>query len=231
MEIAYPQMKILWLRGAAAALMLCSGTTAHAGPTPAEGYTSHRISVDRKYSEGAVASWAVALAAGARTFGGREMIPGHPESSPIGVSLQAEYMLPFLPRLGSLGLGPSLALYPSAPGRDSGGHFPSWSIGGQARYQARFSEFQIVVPTVGYHLERMHYVFGDQPAGNLWLSGPTLGAELSLNALDRKRAAEFYALSGIYRTYFVLESRLVRGEDRVVSASGLSWYAGLRFEM
>jgi hypothetical protein len=206
---------------------------AHASePVPAPGISERRISADRDLKQASAASWALQLAVGPRTFGGRGLVPGQPTSTAVGFTFEAEYLLPLLRRYGAIGIGPTAGLYPLNDYQDTGnGRFPAWTLGGLATYQARFGEAQVVVPTVGYELEDLHYAYGELPAGNVLVQGPRVGLELFLNALDFQRAADFHELTGISRTYIVLEGRALRGGDDFVRVSGMSWYAGLRFEM
>lgn len=143
-----------------------------------------------------------------------------------------EFQPAFLQAIGVIGFGPSFTVYPVIGGD---GTFVAnlmglWSVGGQIRYQARFFDEQIVVPTVGFAFEQFRYQFADDNSGYVNAMGPFFGLWLYLNPLDRRAAADFYADYKGTRSYLVAEARMLSAADDLVTLSGMTIYVGFRLE-
>jgi hypothetical protein len=165
------------------------------------------------------------------SLGGNDSSGNAVNNQPWGIGLAFEYQPEWFQKMGILSFGPSLSLYPSFSSNDD---FPNaeaiWSIGAQIRYQARFKEQQFIVPMIGFNYEKVSYHLVTEGTGSLDISGPVLGIEVLLNSLDPDSSTAFYFDMGILKTYFVLEARLLEGDDGVMDVSGLSWFFGVRME-
>lgn len=149
-----------------------------------------------------------------------------------GITLRSEYQPAFLSRIGIVGLGPSLTIYPLVPTTaQTGNAFGLWSIGAQLRYQARFFRNQFLVPWAGFAFESFRYGLSNGTKGTVMLTGPFFGGGVLLNTLDSGMAADFYADHGVMRTYAFAEIRALTGASGSVNLSENSVFFGLRFEL
>lgn len=220
---------------AIAFVLACSilGTNARAEVPAVDGLSS---SVSKTQHEKPVSpadrpTFAVELAASPAAFG-QGLVPGRPDAAAMGTSLHLEYQPGFLQSLGTFGAGPVFAGYPISQSQGLTSYFFSvWSVGAAARYQARYFHNQFLVPSIGYEIDRITYSFTTGQSGLMTVEGPVLGLQFLLNTLDSRRADEFYDTTGISHTYLVAEARDLTGTNGTITASGLSWYFGLRFEM
>jgi len=113
--------------------------------------------------------------------------------------------------------------------------FAIYSLGIRAQYQARFFREQPLVPIAGYSIELLQYSFsaaqiGAAQSGSFLLQGPYLGAYLLLNLFEPSAAGELFASTGTTRSYFVVEYRMPRGGDPLLTSTQSSIYLGLRLE-
>jgi hypothetical protein len=216
----------------AGALFTTAARAELTAPVPADGYSSSTLSRREAVKHADRPSWAVELAGSPLTFGGQGLVPGRPEAESMSTSLQIEYQPTFIQRFGTLGLGPVFSAFPVSQGQGvTSGFFSVWAIGATVRYQGRFTHNQFLVPSIGYEADRMRYSFLTGQQGSVTLSGPVAGLEFLLNALDPSRGADMYENTGISHCYLVGEVRDLTGSDSTITASGLSAYFGLRFEM
>jgi hypothetical protein len=163
-------------------------------------------------------------------LGGSDVSAGQRVASK-GISMAAEYDPPFIQKIGVLGIGPVISLYPLIPASPSitNNYFSIWSAGVQLHYQARFFREQILVPEVGYDFERLSYHL-QNAQGGFTVSGPMLGLYLLLNPFEPSTAFDFYTDSGALRTYLTAEIRTLKGSDANINVSGTSSFFGLRVE-
>jgi hypothetical protein len=117
-----------------------------------------------------------------------------------------------------------------APGARPSLHF-GWSAGGQIRYQARYFEWQPVVPTFAYSMGSWNYKTTFGSPGSFPVQGPVYGLWVYLNALDRSSSSSFFEDIGVVRSYLTLEMREITGGDAVYKIGGRSYHVGLRFEI
>ncbi len=159
-----------------------------------------------------------------------------------GLLFQFEYQPDlFQQKYGILGIGPSLAIYPSSswiagiPNLISGGNpqgpaLLMGSLGGQIRYQARYFRNQPLVPEGGYEAAALYSSFPGGTNGVTFAQGPFAGIWLLLNILEPSVAAEAFTDDAILRTYLVAEAHFLSGSSANASVSGQSYYFGIRFE-
>lgn len=141
-----------------------------------------------------------------------------------------EYEFPFLQALGVFALGPTGSLYFGGKHADiSDARFAFWSVGAQARYQARWFYQQPLVPYAGFSYERLAYNLKGQ-SGSTPMSGAFFGGMLYLNVFEKSAAADFYAGMGVLRTYLVGELRTETATASGLNIVGRSIFAGFRFE-
>ncbi len=180
-------------------------------------------------------NWALQVAYGPSALGTGGDLPGANASEVKnfrGVTLQTEWQPAFLQALGVIGLGPSAQVYPEIPKTTlSSNTIALWSVGFQARYQMKYFRGQWVVPMGGYSIESVQYNVGGE-SGRFLAQGPFAGAFILLNPLEPSAAGEFYATTGVKRTYLVAEARLRTGS---ATGSGptvgeTAWFFGLRSE-
>ena len=176
-------------------------------------------------------SWAIEIAASLKALGGSPTIPNLAGGSVKAFSGQFEYQPKSWQKYGVFSFGPSLQVYvPDNRQQVSDSFLSMWSVGAQARYQARYFREQILVPYVGFGVEQVRYNFRDGVSGSALATGPTLGAMLLLNVLDPRSAADFYASYGALRSYLVGEFRSSSVSGGPVEFSGSSMYFGIRVE-
>ena len=218
--------------------MVVSGLAAiaaRADGTPPEadgGYSANQLKRHEAFDHADRPAWGVEFAGSPLAFGGHGLAPANPQAENIPLTLQVEWQPVWIQKFGTIGLGPVLGAYPIGSNQGLTNSFISiWSIGAEARYQARYSNHQILVPSIGYEVDRLAYSFVSGQNGAVTLKGPTAGLEFSLNAIDEMRGEEFYESTGISHTYLVGEVRDLTGGDGTVGTQGLSWYLGLRFEL
>lgn len=182
-------------------------------------------------------SWAFAITSSLRPLGEQNFLPLTAEESKKGTTLrglsaQFEWQPKFVQAIGVLGIGVSAGAYrffdlattkPAVP------TWPLYSVGGQIRYQLRVFREQPIVPMFGYSAE-FNRVLLRSMQGNFLTHGWVAGAGLLLNIFEPSAAANFYARSGISRSYLVAELRNMTSNDPVLSFSGRSLFFGLRME-
>ncbi len=149
-----------------------------------------------------------------------------------GAGLTLEYQPRWLQFFGIIGFGAQAALYPFEPLLGS-----LWSWGGLVRYQAAFFSQQILVPTVAYHMDQIHYKLnGGSQSGRILNRGYQVGVWILLNAFDLQMARELHLNTGIQRSYLTVELRQDQSSATQGSTSGplqfrgYSIHAGLRVE-
>jgi hypothetical protein len=175
--------------------------------------------------------WGMELSGSLKALGRSSDIPFLTDGKIRAACFKFELQPSFFQKLGVLGFGPSIHLYPVSPiGQVTRAAIGLWSIGSQVRYQARFFREQPLVPYAGYGVERWYYRFVDGSQGRFFAKGPYLGAQFLLNFLDQETAAEFYVNSGVLRSYLVAEIKTLQGSDDLVQLVGSSYYFGIRFE-
>jgi hypothetical protein len=110
------------------------------------------------------------------------------------------------------------------------------SVGGLVRYQARFFEGQVLVPVVGFAVERWKTSYENL---GFMAAGPLGGVWLYLSGIDKRAANSLYRKYGVSRTYIVAEVKsLGGGTDETNetggrvgdSIEGESYHAGFRLE-
>jgi len=176
--------------------------------------------------------WAVSLQASARALGD---LGGYLTR---GFSVLFEFQPRVLQKIGVLSVGPSISIYPVSDSKSllsNGGKITSsvysvWSVGGIARYQARWFRNQWIVPTIGYAYDRIAYRPSGAPSGVTTQQGPVFGAMLLLNALDPDTAASSYADPGIVRSYLFAEMKRPKGGDATLAVRSSVYQFGLRIE-
>jgi hypothetical protein len=177
--------------------------------------------------------WAIDVSFSMKPYKGQ--LPGASASNVTGsrgITLRSEYQPAFLSKIGVVGIGPSLTVYPLVPTTaQTGNAFGLWSIGAQLRYQARFFRNQILVPWAGFAFENFRYGLSNGTKGTAMLTGPFFGGGVLLNALDGGMAADFYSDHGVLRTYAFAEIRALTGASGAVNLSESSVFFGLRFEL
>ncbi len=144
-----------------------------------------------------------------------------------------EYQPQFLQSLGVVSIGPNFNMYLIDP--ESGlteGSFSIFSVGGSVKYQLRFMRGQVFVPFVGYEIQQLRYTFRDATIGQGWTmaSGPTFGALIYLNWIEPSAAHNFWAESGVKRSYLVAEMKNLSAEEPILSSEGTALYFGVRME-
>ncbi len=156
---------------------------------------------------------------------------GNPWRIPVAIQIDFEPIT----SLGTLALGPSVEYLHFADTSDAsqkGTHLMlAWSYGGQIRYSAHYSEKQWLVPTAAYHFQRWNYKRTNAPSGEFNAQGPSLGAWLYLNAIDRESARTMRTGLGIQRAYLTLDWKRVEGSDSSLSITGDGFHLGLRLEI
>ena len=146
--------------------------------------------------------------------------------------VEIEWQPRFLQALGVIGFGPSISLYPILPNAGlTTRYYSIWSVGGQARYQARYFREQPLVPYAGYTYEYLKYSLKTGADSSITGQGPFFGAMILLNVFDQPSAAEFYVNHGVTRSYVLAEYRNLSGGDSNVAFNGQALFFGLRFEM
>ena len=181
--------------------------------------------------------WAFQFSFSPRAFSGQALSPAQGTRSTFAYQLLFEYQPSFLQSLGVLGLGPSISLY-SFPNANITPRMTSvYSYGGQIRYQARYLREQYIVPMIAYSFEMLNSEFKDPISGAITskdkvrLQGPSFGAWILLNFLDRSSANSLYLNTGITRTYLTLEAKKTRGSLSQVQLNHWSYFVGLRLEL
>ena len=175
--------------------------------------------------------WGIELGFSPNALGKTALTTQQGSTPAFAFSLASEFQPMFLQFFGIIGVGLTANLYPILGGQNLTPNLVSiWSAGGQIRYQAKYFRQQIVVPNIAYSYEYFNYAFSAGQKGNLWAQGPIYGLWVLLNQLDRSATADFYIDAGVARSYLILEARNLAGNDGTVSFSGVSYYAGLRFE-
>ena len=156
---------------------------------------------------------------------------GNPWRIPVGLQIDLEPVT----SLGTLALGPSLEyLYfadPSDSSQKGTNLMLAWSYGGQVRYSAHYSEKQWLVPTAAYHFQKWSYKRTNAASGEFNAQGPSLGAWLYLNAIDRESARAMKSGIGFQRAYLTLDWKKVEGGDSTLTIAGDSFHIGLRLEI
>lgn len=184
-----------------------------------------------------IPSWGIELSSSFQPFGGTALTHSQRIDSkkayPIyAFSLAFDYQPSFFQRfnIGVLGLGPSLTLYPIPKSGIAPSFFSLFGAGGQVRYQAKFFDFQPIVPMISYNWEFFRYQFLSIGNGNLFAQGPALGLWVNLNFLESSSATSMFDSTGISRSYIVLEWKKMMGKNDAISYQDGSFYVGLRFE-
>ncbi|MCM2279471.1 MAG: hypothetical protein NDJ89_15455 [Oligoflexia bacterium] len=188
-------------------------------------------------SAGTSARFGLEITAGTSGFGTQQF-----ETSAGGLPftkkpLRTQFDVHLLESIGVVGVGPSLEYYFTevADGYRTAGAVPgvtkAVAVGAQARYQARYFEWQTLVPMISYSFEKLNYRLSDGARGWADAKGLTVGAWLYLNALDRATAASFRRELGVSRTYITFERRTLLGADERIALSGSSYQLGMRFEL
>ena len=176
-------------------------------------------------------NWGTQLSFSPGGLGGTD-ISGGQGLVPRGFSFSGEFQPQFLQSIGVFSLGPSFAVYPLLPPNQGIENSPYgvWSFGGQFKYQARFFREQLVVPVVGYDIEKLSYSLLALGNGSFTISGPEFGLYILMNSLEPSAAYDFYKDSGILRTYLTAEIRSLKGSNPNLAISGTSYYFGIRTE-
>ena len=181
--------------------------------------------------------WGVELTGSINAWGQQALVAEQGDAPSRAFSLHFEYQPQFLQSLGVVSFGPSVAIYPMMGTSALPSVFSVFTVGGQIRYQARYFREQVIVPVVGYSWEHLTYTFSNGSSGGFGVQGPLLGLWFLLNVLEPATATQFYAYQGVLRSYFVLESRSLSGEDskplsdgRTLTISGSSYFFGFRLE-
>jgi hypothetical protein len=170
-----------------------------------------------------------------RAFGGSQISPAQQGVKAGAFLLQAEYEPSFLQSLGVFSIGPSVGIFPSFGQTPAGDSVTShiWGIsefGGQARYQFRYWDGQLVVPYAAYEFESVGYSINQGGSGRLAVAGGSGGLAFFINRLAPGEANDFYRNMGVSRSYFVVEGKYLSGSDQNISVGGTSVYFGFRFE-
>lgn len=175
--------------------------------------------------------WGVHFLGSLAALGKPKLIGVTGKSKIRAFTMQIDYQPQFLQSYGVFGIGPSFGFYPVIPKSGAApGYVSNWSIGGQARYQARFFREQPLVPVVAYEVERLKYSLNGKNSA-LISHGVVFGGMLLLNLFDKSSAADFYAIHGVVRSYAVAELRTFSGSGSGLSLSGRSVYFGVRCEL
>lgn len=175
--------------------------------------------------------WGVELTVSPSALGTNQLTSDF-TGNPLAYELSAEFQPAFLQGLGVLGFGPVVGLYAFPADQNIALATGVWTVGAEARWQARFFREQIVVPVAGYAFEYIHYHFeaGSGNTGSVEGDGPILGLYVLLNQFEPGEAEEMFKENGVSRSYFVAEARDLMGSDGYLSFSGFSYFFGLRIE-
>jgi hypothetical protein len=182
--------------------------------------------------------WAFQFSFSPRAFSGQGLSPAQGTNPTYAYQLLFEYQPAFLQGFGVLGFGPSARLYSFPNANVTANTFSVYSYGGQIRYQARYFREQVVVPMVAYTFEILSSEFIDPSSGSVsskdkraQLQGPSFGAWILLNFLDRSSANSLYLNTGITRTYLTFEAKKERGTVSRIPLNLWSYFVGLRLEL
>jgi hypothetical protein len=183
-------------------------------------------------------NFAFQLEGSMNAFGGSTISPAEQGVTSKAALIEAEYQPSFLQGFGTLGIGPSIGMYPTTGGvvgtgqQVVNGPTSIWEVGAQVRYQFRYVTEQMIVPFVGYNYQRLHYNI-NQGGGNsgLNIAGGSAGLSILLNRLDETAASDLYRNTGISRLYLVTELKNLQGSDDNVAIAGNSFFFGIRCEL
>lgn len=169
----------------------------------------------------------IEVSGGATGFGDQTLKSGAPlEFDKLPVRMQVDVQP--LHALGVLSAGITTEYYFT---RASAALRKAYSLGGQVRYQAKFFDYQLIVPMAAYSTESFFYKLSSGPSNRFVVRGPTFGLWVFLNAIDRNTARGARRDLGLSRTYLTLERRTIEGEDGAFSITGSAYQLGLRIEI
>ena len=168
-------------------------------------------------------------------FGLRLAFSDFPIKGGLGDSFQlfTDYMLPSI-KVGTLSFGIHLGSFPIyAP--DTGLPYPvyeNYSVGAQGRFQLKFMQRQLIIPTAAVEWDYFSLKEYDTGAGQLTGSsvGVSLGAMLSMGYFDPGTARQSFEGLGMTDTYLTAEMRTANISTTLFDLSGSFWYFGIRLE-
>jgi len=128
--------------------------------------------------------------------------------------------------LGVFSAGAHIGLAPLTLGR-----YDNWKYGVEIRYQLRFVENQIVVPTASVFYDTYRFKAFDNSVDAQSTLGIMFGAMLNLGFFDRDTARESYQTLNLVRSYLTMEVTPIGFHFNGVDLSGnpisgSSWYDG-----
>ena len=167
-------------------------------------------------------------------IGLRFALHGVPGDSAIGDLYQfyAEWVLPFQ-RMGIFSVGGNLGVF-ALHEPDTALPYPNYLnalLGGQARYQLKFTPNQLIVPTAEIELDYYRFL---KPDGQSYLSGinvsPSFGVFINMGWIDSVTAKDAYENIGLSKAYLTLEVKPMKLSTDYFSLSGAAYLFGIRTE-
>lgn len=173
------------------------------------------------------------LTAGHSTLGTQQILTrATPNYQMYSIYFQADFQ-PLHTPIGDFGAGGSAAYHPTTSDVDGveATFVKVWSFGGQARYQLRFQERQLLVPTAAYAVEQWSFVDRVDQIGSVSAHGPLLGLGINLGMIDGDSQFMMEKNTGFKNAYLMLEMRALKGSAPGVSLEGQAYTAGVRLEI
>lgn len=169
-------------------------------------------------------------------FGFRAAISGVPTASALGNTFQliGEYMLP-TGKIGYLSGGVHLGTFPLyAPSAQI--PYPNYAnslLGAQIKFQLKFSQSAVIVPTVGLEYEFFQIKENDFDQNQLSGSdfGYSVGLMLNMGFIDRLTERDAHQSIGLTRAYLTLDLRSANLNTSLFTLSGNYWLIGFRMEV
>lgn len=183
--------------------------------------------------ERAIPTFGLQIQGAAKPFTGGNDLPTQADGNARTAHVEFELLPHFAQHFGILGFGVhgDYTFYTTSPTTQSGPtSFPSWAVGAQVRYQARYFSEQLLVPVAGYRIDAYRYRRPDNRFGSITASGPFAGAWILLNQIDPDSTRTFFVDVGVCRTYLIAEAHMLRGNDAGFTLAGRTYLFGLRFE-
>lgn len=176
--------------------------------------------------------WATEFSYSPGALGRTNLAPETGSVTAKAFTLSFQFQPTGIQRIGVFSVGPTVSVYPLFSNQTSvtNNFYSIWSAGIAGRYQARLVREQILVPVAGLNIERFNYHKTNNLSGAFPLSGPMLGVNLLLNPLEPNAAFDFYANTGVLRSYLTAEAFFLKGSDANLNISGTSIFVGLRVE-
>ncbi len=183
-------------------------------------------------------NWGVQLygAITALGSGSAPLVPGKPDSTASAFAVDLDFQPAIVQAAGVIGVGLSAGIFPATGADDAvSSAFSIYQVGAHLKYQARYFREQILVPYVGFNIERLSYAVTSPTTGQTARETvvhqyPVFGAMFLLNHLEPNQAHEAYRDWGILRSYLLFEIRKIDLPGRPLALSGTSYFFGLRVE-